>query len=131
VIFSSSRESYGDVEKSFGVFGGALGRAFGEAGAAALYQAFNNTLESSRTELRRQRWDLSYNLPTDRDAYIQAIGKSRWIRTVTVRVRPASSFVAALAAPEGALQISEFRIRNFVRRPCLDLLALKQPLFSI
>jgi quinol monooxygenase YgiN len=88
VSFSSARTSYAEVEKGFDTFKGALDKAFGEAGAAALLQQFNNTLVSSRTEIRQRRWDLSYNPPADAAAYIQAIGKTRWIRSVVVRVRP-------------------------------------------
>ena len=88
VAFSSSRESYGDVEKSAAVFEGAVGKAYGEAGAGALWQQLNSTLESSRSEIRQRRWDLSYNPPADRAAYVQIIGKSRWVRSVIVRVRP-------------------------------------------
>jgi len=88
LVFSSSRETFGDVEKSSAAFEGALGKAFGEAGALALFQQFNSTLESSRSEIRQRRWDLSYNPPADRAAYAQVIGKTRWLRSVIVRVRP-------------------------------------------
>jgi hypothetical protein len=88
VSFSSSRETFGDVEKSSAVFLAALNKAYGEAGALALFQQFSNTLESSRTEIRQRRWDLSYNPPADLAAYAQAIAKTRWIRSVIVRVRP-------------------------------------------
>jgi len=88
VVFSSARASYLDAEKSYDVFKGALGKAYGEAGAKALYQEFNSTLESSRSELRRRRWDLSYNAPADSAAYFQAVGNARWIRSAIVRARP-------------------------------------------
>ena len=87
---------------------GALNKAFGEAGAAALLQEFNNTLESSRTEIRRRRWDLSYNPPADPAAYAQVVGNARWIRTVIVRVRPghAVEFEALLKDLNAASQKS-------------------------
>jgi quinol monooxygenase YgiN len=88
VAFSSSRESYGDVEKGFDNFMGALSKAYGEAGAEALFQQLNNTLISSQGVIRQRRWDLSYNPPADRAAYVQTIAKTRWIRSVVVRVRP-------------------------------------------
>jgi quinol monooxygenase YgiN len=88
LVFSSSRESFGDVEKASAAFAGALGKAFGEAGAGVLFQQFNSTLESTRSEIRQRRWDLSYNPPTDRAAYAQVLGKTRWLRSVVVRVRP-------------------------------------------
>ncbi len=88
VTFVSTRRNYGEVEKASSVFMGALGKAYGEAGATALFQEFNSTLVSSRTEIRRRRWDLSYNAPADPAAYSQVVGNARWIRTVIVRVRP-------------------------------------------
>jgi len=88
VTFVSNRRSYAEVEKAMDVFMGALNKAFGEAGAAALFQEFNNTVVSSRTEIRRRRWDLSYNPPADSAAYAQILGNARWIRTVIIRVRP-------------------------------------------
>jgi len=108
VIFSSSRETFGDIEKSTAVFMGAVGKAYGAAGAAALFQQFSNTLESSRGELRQRRWDLSYNPPADLAAYAQVIAKSRWIRTVVVRVRPGheAEFEAELKEINAAAQKS-------------------------
>lgn len=88
VSFSSSRHTYGEVEKAFDIFMGALNTAYGEAGAKALFQQLNNTLASSRTEIRQRRWDLSYNPPTDAAAYVQVISRTRWIRSVIIRVRP-------------------------------------------
>jgi len=108
VIFSSSRETFGDVEKSSAVLMGALGKAYGEAGALALFQQFDNTLESSRSEIRQRRWDLSYNPPADLAAYAQVIAKTRWLRTVIVRVRPGheAEFEAELKEINAAAQKS-------------------------
>ena len=49
---------------------------------------FESYLASSRTELRRRRWDLSINVPSDATAVTKMIGESRWLRTVAVHVRP-------------------------------------------
>jgi len=108
VVFSSSRDSYGDVEKSSEVFEGALRKAYGEAGTRALFQQFDDTLESSRTEIRQRRWDLSYNPPADRAAYLQILGKARWIRSAIVRVRPghATDFEAMMKEINAASQRS-------------------------
>jgi quinol monooxygenase YgiN len=108
LVFSSSRESFGDVEKSSAVFGGAIVKAYGEAGARSLFQDFTNTLESSRSEIRQRRWDLSYNPPADPAAYAQSIAKTHWIRTVIVRVRPGheSEFEAELKEINAAAQKS-------------------------
>ncbi len=88
VRFISTRGSYGDVEKAFEAFMGALNKAHGQAGAAKLFQDFNNTLVSARTEIRRRRWDISYNPPGDAAAGMRTVGNARWVRTVIVDVRP-------------------------------------------
>ncbi len=108
VIFSSSRESFGDVEKSSAVFMGAAAKAYGAAGATELFQQFSSTLESSRGELRQRRWDLSYNPPADLAAYAEVIAKTRWLRTVVVRVRPGheAEFEAELKEINAAAQKS-------------------------
>jgi len=108
VVFSSSRESYGDVEKSSELFEGALRKAYGEAGARALFQQFSDTLESSRSEIRQRRLDLSYNPPADSAAYMQLLGKTRWIRSIIVRVRPghAAEFEAMMKEINAAAQKS-------------------------
>lgn len=108
VIFSSSRETFGNVEKSSAVFMDAVGKAYGAAGAAALFQQFSSTLESSHGELRQRRWDLSYNPPADMAAYAQVIAKTRWLRSVVVRVRPGheTEFEAELKEINAAAQKS-------------------------
>ena len=88
MIFSSNRDSYGGVERAIPVFFGALNKAFGQAAAVLLFQQLNSTLESSRGEIRQRRWDLSYNPPADLAAYAQILGKTRWLRSVVVHVRP-------------------------------------------
>lgn len=88
VTFISVRGSYADVETGFGAFMGALGKSFGQAGAERLFQDYNNTVASSRGEIRRRRLDLSANMPPDQAGAAKMIGETRWIRTVRIRVRP-------------------------------------------
>jgi quinol monooxygenase YgiN len=108
IAFTSTRESYDAVEKSSEIFGAAMTKAFGEAGATALYQQFNNTIASARGEFRQRRWDLSYNPPADQAAYLQTLAKTRWIRSVFVRVRPgyAEEFEAEMKELAAASQKS-------------------------
>jgi len=108
VLFISARQNYDTVERGDDAFMSALGKAYGEAGGAALFQEFNNTLESSRAEICQRRWDLSYNAPADAAAYYQIIGKTRWIRSVIVRVRPghAPEFEAEMKEISAACQKS-------------------------
>ncbi|HLY59520.1 MAG TPA: hypothetical protein VKV95_02025 [Terriglobia bacterium] len=105
VTFISTRGSYADVEKGFDAFMGALGKSFGPAASAKLFQDYNSTLASSRGEIRRRRWDLSANVSADAATGARMIGESRWIRTVRVRVRPGHAakyedFLMSLKAAE-------------------------------
>ncbi len=106
VRFVSTRGSYDDVEKAFAAFYGALSKAYGPAAGAKLFQDFNSTLESARTEVRRRRWDLSYNPPSDAAAGMRTVGNARWIRTVIIHVRPghAAEFEALLKDLNAASQ---------------------------
>src|SRR5882762_6993601 len=58
VTFVSLRNSFADAEKGFDLFMGALAKPGGMAAAGKLFQDFNNTLLSSRSEIRRRRPDL-------------------------------------------------------------------------
>lgn len=88
VIFVSTRSGYGEVEKAFEAFMGSATKAFGPAGAGKLMQDFNNTLISSRGEMRRRRMDLSRNAPSDLAGMNKLVGQSRWVRTTFTRIRP-------------------------------------------
>jgi hypothetical protein len=88
VTFISRRGSYGDIEKGSELFGGALKKAYGQAGTDKLFQDFNNTIVSSRSEVRRRRWDLTGNPPADAAAEAKTVGEARWANTVIVHVRP-------------------------------------------
>ena len=88
IVFTSSRQNYDEVEKSYALFMGALAKSYGEAGADSMMQAFNNTLISSQGVIRARRWDLSYLPPADQASYLQLLAKTRWVRSVYVRVRP-------------------------------------------
>ncbi len=88
VYFISPRRNYGEVEKGYETFMGALNKALGPAGAEKILKDFNNTIVSSRGEVRRRRWDLSYNPPADPAAMAKMVGASRWVRTIIVHVRP-------------------------------------------
>ncbi len=88
VTFVSTRHGYAEVEKGYEAFLGALNKAYGPAGAAKLLQDENNCTLSSRSEVRRRRWDLSANAPQDAAAMAKLVGETRYIRTVMVHVRP-------------------------------------------
>lgn len=88
VTFISTRQTYGDAEKAFDTFYGALLKTYGKTATDKLFQDFNQCIISSRNELRRRRWDLSSNPPSDGTAMARLVGDARWLRTTTVHVRP-------------------------------------------
>lgn len=98
VSFISTRHSYGEIETATGTFYEAMQKTYGKAATEKMLQDFNQCIVSSRSEIRRRRWDLSSNAPTDPAAYAKLIAGSRWLRTTAVHVRPgqAAGFEAIL-----------------------------------
>jgi hypothetical protein len=91
VTFISIRGSYADAEKGTEAFDAAAQKALGKAGYDKATQDYNQYLVSWRSELRRRRWDLSSNVPTDAAALTKMLGDARWLRTTAVHVRPGQS----------------------------------------
>jgi len=85
--FVSTRQDYADIDKGNDAFVAALQKAYGKEGADKLLRDEENCVASSRSELRRRRWDLSSNAPTDLAAYAKLVGETRVLRTVAVHVR--------------------------------------------
>ena len=88
VSFVSTRNSYGEVESAMGEFRGALQKTYGKAATDKMFQDLSQCTVSSRSEIRRRRWDLSSNAPSDPAAYAHLLGEARWLRTTIVHVRP-------------------------------------------
>lgn len=88
VSFVSTRNSYGEVESAMGAFMGALQKTYGKGATDKLFQDLSQCTVSSRSEIRRRRWDLSSNAPADAAAFAKLIAESRWLRTTVVHVRP-------------------------------------------
>jgi hypothetical protein len=88
VSFVSTRNSYGEVESAMGEFMGALQKTYGKAATDKMFQDVSQCTVSSRSEIRRRRWDLSSNAPSDPAAYAHLLGEARWLRTTMVHVRP-------------------------------------------
>src|SRR2546427_3451178 len=65
-LFTSTRKDYADVGATEAAAMLAANKAFGKETAQKIEQDFSNCLVWSRSELRRRRWDLSRNSPTDR-----------------------------------------------------------------
>jgi len=60
VTFVSTRQSYGEIEKATGTFYEALQKTYGKAPTEKMLADFSQCLESSRSEIRRRRWDLNF-----------------------------------------------------------------------
>jgi len=88
VSFVSTRNSYGEVESAMGAFMGALQKTYGKVATDKMFQELGQCTVSSRSEIRRRRWELSSNAPSDPAAFAHMIGDSRWLRTTVVHVRP-------------------------------------------
>ena len=86
--FTSNRKDYAEIDKMNEAVMAAVNKAFGKEAAEKMGRDFENCLVSSRSELRRRRWDLSRKAPKDPDAYAKLIGESRILRTTAVHVRP-------------------------------------------
>jgi antibiotic biosynthesis monooxygenase (ABM) superfamily enzyme len=86
-VFVSVRKDYSDIDKGNDAFNAALEKAYGKEGAAKLQRDEANCFESSRSELRRRRWDLSSKAPSDAAAEAKLVGESKVLRTIAVHVR--------------------------------------------
>lgn len=88
VQYVSARQNYAAIDTGFTAFMGAIKEAYGPGGIPKMMQDFNNTILSSRSEIRRRRWDLSANAPKNPEEYAKLVGGARWIGTRQIRVRP-------------------------------------------
>ncbi len=96
--FTSTRQDYAEIDKLNEAAMNAANKAFGKEVAEKMERDFQSCLVSSRSELRRRRWDLSRKGPADPATYAKLIGESRVLRTTAVHVRPGhiSDFEALL-----------------------------------
>jgi hypothetical protein len=88
ITIVSTRNGYAEAQKGGDAFMGALQKALGKDAADKLFADFTKCVESSRSELRRRRWDLSSNAPADTAAMAKLLGESRFIRTTAIRIKP-------------------------------------------
>ena len=87
IAFISTRQNYADVDKASGIFMTALNKAYGKEASEKMLRDWESCLISSRSELRKRRWDLSRKAP-DSTSYAKFLGESRLLRTTAVHVRP-------------------------------------------
>ncbi len=104
VTFVSTRHNYGEIEKAQGTFMGAMQKTYGKAATDKLFQDLSQCVVSERQEIRRRRWDLSSNAPSDPAAFASMIAQARWLRTITIHVRPgqAANFEALVKEVKAA-----------------------------
>jgi hypothetical protein len=88
VTIISTRNGYAEIQKGNDSFMGALQKSLGKDGADKLFADFAKCVENSRSELRRRRWDLSSNAPTDAAALAKMLGEARYLRTTAIRIKP-------------------------------------------
>jgi hypothetical protein len=115
VSFSSLVDNYAGVEKSADAFGKALMEAYGPT-FMKVFQDANNCMVSSRSELHRRRTDLSWNVPGDMSEIDKMVGQSRWLRVLTVRVRPGHtvSYEEVLKALKAGFEKAPNRVPGLV-----------------
>lgn len=87
VQFTSQRQNYAAIDSGMTAFMNAIKAAYGPGGVPKMMADFNNTILSSRSEIRRRRGDLTVNPPSDADGYSKLIGEARWLRSIQVRVK--------------------------------------------
>lgn len=111
----STRRNFADIDKGYEVFYAAMNKAYGPAGAAKVLQDLNASTESSRGEVRRRRWDLSANVPSNPAALAKLIGETRWVRGTMIHIRPGHvlRFEEQLRAVKNAIE------KNDPTRPVL------------
>jgi hypothetical protein len=88
VTFVSVRTGFGEAQKAFDLFMGAISKPVGMAAAEKMFQDLNNTMISARSEMWRRRPELGTNAPANAADAAGLIGKARFLYMVTVRVRP-------------------------------------------
>lgn len=86
VYFVSARKNYAAIDDAFAASGKAMSAAFGASASKVAYD-WGSCLVSSRGEIRRRRWDLSRNVPSDPAELAKVVGEARFLRTTSVRVR--------------------------------------------
>jgi len=91
ITIVSTRNGYADIQKGTDAFFGALQKAVGKDAADKLFSDFTKCVESSRSELRRRRWDLSSNAPADAAGLAKMVGEARYLRTIAIRIKPGQS----------------------------------------
>src|SRR2546427_8168826 len=89
IRFVSIRANFAAIEKDNETFMAAMSKTYGESVAEQIFRDADSCMESSQTELRRRRWDLSSNVPADAAAVNKLIRESRRPPTPAAPLPPA------------------------------------------
>lgn len=87
VYIASPRKDFAAVDSANDMFMKAVKESFG-AGFEGVLQEVNNCALSTRGELHRRRWDLSFNVPANPEDATKQLGAARWLRASIVQIRP-------------------------------------------
>ena len=88
VTFTSRRSDMGAIERGMEMFHKATNEAFG-ASAEKFMQEVIGCTSDARSEIRAFRWDLARHAPEQQADMDRVVGNARWLRTITLRVKPA------------------------------------------
>ncbi len=87
ITFTTRRSDLAAIERGMDMFRKATHEAFG-AGAEKFMQDLMGSTSDARAEVRAFRWDLARHAPEQQDDIDRVVGNARWIRTITLRVKP-------------------------------------------
>lgn len=85
--FSSTRENLAGVEEGMGAFQKALKEGLGPLGDKLMRDLYGFSA-AGHNELRHRRWDLSVNKPSSTAELMKMVAGTRWIRVLTVDLKP-------------------------------------------
>ena len=116
IRFVSIRPNFAAIEKDNEAFMAAMNKTYGQSVAEQIFRDADSCMESSQSEVRRRRWDLSSNVPANPADLSKLIGESRWLQTVMVRVRPghALHFEEQLRAIKAAQEKAPAKVTSLV-----------------
>jgi quinol monooxygenase YgiN len=84
----SPRRNFAAIEEASQAFMAAMTKTYGQAATEQIFREVDSSMESSRSEVRRRRWELSSNPPADAAALARMLGEARWVQTTMVQARP-------------------------------------------
>jgi len=84
----SPRRNFAAIEEASQAFMAAMTKTYGQAATEQIFREVDSCLESSHSEVRRRRWELSSNPPADAAALARMLGEAQWVQTTMVRARP-------------------------------------------